>query len=210
MGSQQPCHSCSCSLPANENDYAHSLECASTAGDLQKALRTCLQDRPSCCSMQLHGQPTALSQLLQAPHPALIHKSQWCQGTTRSSHLLPLLPTSDDDNACPMGHAYTAGNTQVVPRTSQAPHKLRLPQNLDCCCIHTHVWHWGTTCPFCSLIMSGNDNARSLEHATTTEDTQEVPRACQMPHKPHLPFHYLSCVVHTNCRAPSRLGGTAV
>ena len=63
MGSQQLCHSCSCSLPANENDYAHSLECASTAGDLQKAPRTCLQDRASCCSMQLHGQPTALSWL---------------------------------------------------------------------------------------------------------------------------------------------------
>ena len=131
-------------------------------------------------------------------------------GRYRSSRLLPLLPMSDDDDACPMGHASTTGDTQAVPRTSQAPHKLRLTQNLDCRCIHTHVWHQGTTCPFCSPIMSGNDNACSLECATTTEDPQEVPRACQAPHKPCLPLHCLSCVVHTNCRAPSRLGGTTI
>ena len=129
----------------------------------------------------------------------------------QSSRPLLLLPMSDDDDdACPMGHASTTGDTQAVPRTSQAPHKLCLPQNLDCHHIHTHVWHWGTTCPFHSLIMSGNDNASSLGRATTTEDTQEVPRACQALHKPCLPLHCLSCVVHMNCRAPSRLGGTAV
>ena len=149
-----------------------------------------------------------------------------------------------------MGHASTAGDTQVLPRTSQALHKLHLPQNLVCPCleppvglppskagptphtgspasiqaagapscvtgwachhIHIHVWHWRTTCLFRSLIMSGNDNAHSKEHATTTGDTQEVPRACQVPHKPCLPFHCLSCVVHMNCRAPSRLGGTTM
>ena len=38
---------CSCLLPVNENDYAHSLECASTAGDLQEDPRTCLHDRAS-------------------------------------------------------------------------------------------------------------------------------------------------------------------
>ena len=121
-----------------------------------------------------------------------------------------VLPTSNDNDACPMGHASTTGDTQAVPRTSQTPHKLRLTQNLNCHCIHTHVWHWGTTCPFRSLIMSRNDNACSKECATTTEDTQEVPRACQVPHKLHLPLHYFSCVVHTNFRAPNRLGGTTV
>ena len=189
MGSQQPCHSCSCSLGANENDYAHSLECASTTRDLQVVPRNC--------------------QMLQAPHPVLIHKSQQCQGTTQLSCLFPLLPTSNNNDACPKGHASTTGDTQV-PRTSQALHKLRLSQNLVCHCIHTHVWHEETTHPFCSLSMSRNDNARSLEHATTTGDTQEVPRACQVPHNPCLPLHCLSCVVHMNCRAPSKLGGTTV
>ena len=190
MGSQQLCHSCSRSLPANENDYAHSLECASTTRDLQVVPRNC--------------------QMLQAPHPVLIHKSQQCQGTTQLSCLFPLLPTSNNNDACPKGHASTAGDTQVVPRTSQALHKLRLPQNLVCHCIHTHMWHEETTHLFHSLSMSGNDNACSLECATTTEDTQEVPRACQVPHKLHLPLHYLSCLVHTNSRAPSRLGGTTM
>ena len=196
MGSQQLCHSCSHSLGANENNYAHSLECASTTRDLQEVPRI--------------RQTSQAPQMLQAPHPALIHKSQWGQGATRSSHLFPLLPTSNDDDACPKGHASTTGDTQVVPRTSQVPHKLRLPQNLVFHCIHTHVWHDETTHLFHSLPMSGNDNSHSLEHATTTGDTQEVPRAYQVPHKPHLPFHCLLCVVHTNCRAPRRLGGTAV
>ena len=190
MDSQQLCHSCSRSLPANENDYAHSKECASTARDLQEVPRIC--------------------QTSQVPHPALIHKSQWGQGTTQSSHLFLLLPTSNNNDACPLGHASTTGDTQVVSRTSQALHKLRLPQNLVCHCIHTHVWHEETTHPFRSLSMSVNDNAHSLEGATTTEDTQEVPRAFQVLHKPHLSFHCLSCVFHTNCRAPSKLGGTAV
>ena len=196
MGSQQLYHSCSRSLLANENDHAHSKECASTAEDLQEVPRIC--------------QTSQAPQTLQAPHPALIHKSQRGQGATRSSRLFPLLPTSNNDDASTKGHASTTGDTQAVPRTSQAPHKLHLPQNLICCRIQTHVWHWGTTCPFCSLIMSRNDNACSKDHATTTGDTQEVPRACQVLHKPHLPFHYLLCVVHTNCRAPSRLGGTTV
>ena len=72
---------------------------------------------------------------------------------------------SDDDAACPMGHASTAGDTQAVPRTSQALHKLHLPQNLVCHRIHTHVWHEETTHLFRSLSMSRNDNAHSLEHA---------------------------------------------
>ena len=79
-----------------------------------------------------------------------------------------------------------------------------------CCCIHTHVWPWETTHPFCSLSMSRNDSACSKEHATTTGDTQEVPRALQVLHKPHLAFHCLSRVIHMICRAPSRLGGTTV
>ena len=185
-------------------------------------------------------------QTSQAPHPALIHKSQWHQGATLSSHLLLLLPMSNDDDACSMGHASTAGDTQVVPRTSQLLHELCLPHDLvcpclqppvdqppfkagpiphtgspasiqaagapscvtgwACCCIHTHVWHWGTTCPFHLLIMSGNDNARSLEHATTTGDTQEVPRDSQVPHKPHLPFHCLSmCCLH-KLQSPHQAG----
>ena len=127
-------------------------------------------------------------------------------GRYRLSHLLPLLPMSDDDDACPMGHASTTGDIQAVPRTSQVPHKLRLTQNLDCRCIHTHVWHQGTTCPFCSLIMSGNDNARSLECATTTEDTQGVPKACEALHKPYLPLHCLSCVVHMKLQSPQQAG----
>ena len=49
--------------PSEQEQLCTLLRVCSTAGDLQKALRTCLQDRPSCCSMQLHGQPTALSQL---------------------------------------------------------------------------------------------------------------------------------------------------
>ena len=196
MGSQQPCHNCSRLLPANKNDYGHSLECASTAGDLQEAPRIC--------------QTSQALQTLQVPHPALIHMSQRGQGATQSSHLFLLLPTSNNNDACPKGHASTTGDTQVVPRTSQVLHKLHLPQNLVCHCIHTHVWHEETTHPFHSLSMSGNNNACSLERATTTGDTQEVPRAFQVPHRPHLPVHCLSCVVHTNCRAPSRLGDTTV
>ena len=196
MGSQQPCHNCSRSLPANENNDAHSLECASTAGDLQEGPRI--------------FQTLQAPQTLQVPHLALIHKSQQGQGATQSSRLFLLLPTSNNDDAFPKGHASTTGDTQAVPRTSQALHKLPLPQNLVCCCIHTHVSHEETTHQFCSLSMSGNDNACSLEHATTTGDTQEVPRAFQVLHKPHPPLHCLLCVVHTNYRAPSRLGGTAV
>ena len=164
MGSQQLCHSCSRSLPANKNDYAHSLECASTAGDIQEVPRI--------------RQTLQALQTLQVPHPALIHNSQQGQGATQSSCLFPLLPTSNNDDACPKGHAYTIGDTQAVPRTSQELHKLRLPQNLVCHCIHTHVWHEETTHLFHSLSMSRNNNTRSLEHATTTGDTQEVPRAC--------------------------------
>ena len=192
IGSQQLCHSCSRSLLANDNDHAHSLECASTAEDLQEVPRIC--------------QTSQAPQTLQAPHPALIHKSQWGQGATDHPicfhcFLRAMMTTHALwDMHPPLG---------TLKWSPELPNKLRLTQNLDCCHIHTHVWHWGTTCPFCSLIMSGNDNARSLEHATTTEDTQEVPRACQVPHKLHLPLHYLLCVVHTNCRAPSRLGGTA-
>ena len=165
-------------------------------------------------------------QTSQAPHPALIHKSPWPQGTTRSSCLLP---TSDNDNACPRGYASTTGDTQEVPRTCQALHTLHLPQDYVCLClqppadlttskagsvphtgspastqaagapfcaiglachrVHTCMWLWETTCPFCSLIMSRNNNAHSLEHATTTGDTQEVPRACQVLHKLHMPLH---------------------
>ena len=44
-----------------------------------------------------------------------------------------LLPTSDHDKACPMGHASTTGDTQEVPRTCQVLHKLHLPQN------HVHL-----------------------------------------------------------------------
>ena len=169
MGSQQLCHSCSCSLPANENDYAHSLECASTAGDLQKAPRTCLHDRASHCSMQLDGQPTALSQLFSfagsererlctllrvciqnlpdvasttdvaSATPSTHSQERAGPGHYQSSHLLPFLPMSDNDNARPMGHASTTGDTQAVPRTSQALHKLHLPQNLVWHCIYTHV-----------------------------------------------------------------------
>ena len=157
MGSQQLCHSCSHSLGANKNNYVHSLECTSTDGDLQEAPRIC--------------------QMLQVPHPVLIHKSQWGQGATQLSHLFLLLPTSNNDDACPKGHASTTGDTQAVPRTSQALHKLCLHQNLVCHCIHTHVWHEETTHPFCSLSMSGDNNACSLEHATTTGDRKEVPRA---------------------------------
>ena len=61
LGSQQPCHNCSCFLPVNENDYAHSLECASTAGDLQEAPRNC--------------QTSKALQTSQAPHPVLIHRA---------------------------------------------------------------------------------------------------------------------------------------
>ena len=68
MGSQQLCHSCSLSLLANDNDHAHSLECASTAEDLQEVPRI--------------RQTSQAPQTLQAPHPALIHKSQQGQGTT--------------------------------------------------------------------------------------------------------------------------------
>ena len=57
-----------------------------------------------------------------------------------------------------------------------------------CCCIHTHVWPCKTTQPFCSLSMSGNDSAHSKQCVITTGDTQEVPRAHQALHKPHLPF----------------------
>ena len=183
----------------------------------------------------------------QVPHPALIHKSPWPQGTTRSSCLLH---TSDNDDACPIGYESTAGNTQEVPRTCQVLHMLHLPQDHVCLClqppadlttskagsvphtgspvstqavgtpscvtglachrIHTCMWPWGTTCLFYSLLMSRNDNACYLEHATTTGDTQEVPRAFQALHNPCLPFHCLSCVVHTYYRAPSRLGGTTM
>ena len=157
----------------------------------------------------------------RSPEFARCHKHRRCckshtqHSFTRASgsRALPIVPSASVASykrQCPMGHAFTTGDTQVVPRTSQALHKLCLPQNLICHHIHTHVWHRGTTCPFHSLIMSGNNNARSLEHATTTEDTQEVPRACQAPHKLCLPLHCLSCVVHMNCRAPSRLGGIAV
>ena len=158
MGSQQLCHSCSRLLPANENDYADSLECASTTGDLQKAPRTCLHDRASHCSMQLHGQPTALSQLfsftgskreqlctllrvciqnfpdvastidIASATPSTHSQERAGPGRYQSSHLLLLLPMSDDNNACPMGHASNTGDTQVVPRISQAPHKLCLPK----------------------------------------------------------------------------------
>ena len=68
MGSQQPCHNYSRSLGANENDYAHSLECASTTEDLQEVPRI--------------RQTSQALQTLQAPHPALIHKSQRGQGAT--------------------------------------------------------------------------------------------------------------------------------
>ena len=69
MGSQQLCHSCSRSLLANKNDHAHSLECASTAEDLQEVPR-------------IYCQTLQAPQMLQVPHPALIHKSQQGQGTT--------------------------------------------------------------------------------------------------------------------------------
>ena len=118
MGSQQLCHSCSHLLGANENDYVHSLECASTTEDLQEVPRIC--------------QTSQTPQTSQVPHPALIHKSQQGQGTTQLSCLFLLLPTSNDDDACPKGHASTTGDTQAVPRTSQMLHKLRLPQNLVC------------------------------------------------------------------------------
>ena len=62
MGSQQLCHSCSRSLLVNDNDHAHSLECASTAEDLQEVPR--------------------IHQTLQVPHPVLIHKPQQGQGAT--------------------------------------------------------------------------------------------------------------------------------
>ena len=80
----------------------------SDAGDLQEAPRT--------------------GQVWQAPHPVLICESQQPQGTTLSFHLLP---TSDDNNACPMGYASTAGDTQEVPRTCQVLHKLRVRYHIS-------------------------------------------------------------------------------
>ena len=180
MGSQQPCHSCSRSLPANENNYAHSLECASTAGDLQAVPRNC--------------------QMLQAPHPALSHKSQRHQGATQLSHLFPMLPMSNDNDACPKGHASTTGDTQAVPRTSQALHKLRLPQNLVCHCIHTHVWHEKTTHPFHSLSMSGNNNAlRSMQPPLGTLKRSPEHARCRISHTCHSTAF---CVLSTQIAEP--------
>ena len=70
---------------------------------------------------------------------------------------------------------------------------------MACHHIHTHMWPWETTCPFCSLSMSRNDSAHSLEHATTTEDTQELPRAFQVPHKPCLPLCSLAKPLPFTC-----------
>ena len=173
MGSQQPCHNCSHLLPVNENDDAHSKECASTTGDLQEALRTCQVLRT------LHLLQDYVCLCLQPPADL----------TTSKAGSVP--------------HTGSPVSTQAAGAPSCAT-------GLASHHIHTCMWPWGTTCLFHSLLMSRNNNAHSLEHATTTGDTQEVPRAHQALHKPRLPFHCLSHVIHMNCRAPSRLGGTTV
>ena len=149
MGSQQPCHNCSCLLQANENDYAHSLECASTSGDLQNAPRTCLQDRASRCSMQLHGQPTALSQLfLFAPSEqerlcTCLRVCIHCWGPPSSPQNSPdIASTADIASTTPSSHSQEPagpGCYPIIPSVSVASYEQQrccMPQGT---CIH----HWG-------------------------------------------------------------------
>ena len=145
-------------------------------GDLQEAPRTC--------------------QVWKVLHSALIHKSQWQQGATWSFHLLPSINNGD---ACPMGHASTTGDTQEVPRTSQALHKLCLPQNLVC---HACSPLW--TCPHPRwvphLTLSPQQAFRLPGHLPVQQDGPAITSTlmCGLGRQPICSTHYLwvEMIVH--------------
>ena len=61
------------------------------------------------------------------------------------------------------------------------------------CSIPAHVWPWEPPCLPHSLPTSGNGGAHSREHACTSGDHQEAPRACKALCCPvHLPLQPLA------------------
>ena len=153
-----------------------------------------LPNRPACflqATMIMHapeGMHPPLGTLKRSPE--LVRHCIRCACPKTMYVCLCLQPPADltTSKAGSVPHTGSPASTQAAGAPSCAT-------GLACHRVHTCMWPWETTCPFHSLIISRNNNAHSLEHATTTGDTQEVPRACQVLHKPCLPF---------------QLGGTSV